>query len=132
MFKYIKFEKVSTEDTVLEFRGGSEDVKVNHFNVSVVSLAGEEVAIDEVIASQDARILCEEIAQEEFKSLVTDSTQLNRIREVVAKEIAKKYSLADEIAMSKRDESDGKRIAYETYVTECLAIGYGLKAEIGY
>ena len=32
MFKYVKFTKVETVDTVLEFRGESENVKVNHFD----------------------------------------------------------------------------------------------------
>jgi hypothetical protein len=133
MFKYVKFEKVETEYTVLSFRGGIEDGKVNHFDIDVVSLeAKSESDIDALVASQDARIACEYITRDEFKELVRDSMQLCRIREVVATEIAKRYSVADEIAMIKRDASDEKRVAYETYVQECVALGYGLKAEIGY
>ena len=133
MFKYVKFTKVEIIDTVLEFRGGSEEVKVNHFDVDVVSIEAEsESAIDVLVASQDARIGCEYITHDEFKELVRDSMQLCRIREVVATEIAKRYSVADEIAMIKRDASDEKRVSYETYVQECVALGYGLKAEIGY
>ena len=133
MFKYVKFTKVETVDTVLEFRGESEDVKVNHFDVDVVSISSEdESAIDALIASQPAEINCKEINQAEFKSLVTNSAQLNRIRDVVKDEIAKKYTPADEIAMLKRAVDDDKRVAYNAYVSECLAVGYGLKADIGY
>ena len=133
MFKYVKFEKVETEHTVLEFRGMSEDVKVNHFDADVVSVeADNEADIDALIASQSIEINCVVITHTEFKELVGESLQLKRIREVVASEIAKRYSFADEIAMSKRAVDDVKRLEYESYVNECLAIGYGLKAEIGY
>jgi len=138
MFKYVKFEKVETEHTVLEFRGMSEEVKVNHFSSAnslsyAVSIESEiESAINELVNAQDEAINCVFITQNDFKELVGESLQLKRIREVVATEIAKRYSLADEIAMSKRDTTDEKRVAYESYVAECLAIGYGLKAEIGY
>jgi hypothetical protein len=124
---------VETIDTVLEFRGGSEEVKVNHFDVDVVSIESEsESNIDALVSSQDTRIGCEYITHDEFKELVRDSLQLCRIREVVATEIAKKYSVADEIAMIKRDASDEKRVAYETYVKECVAVGNTLKSEVGY
>lgn len=132
MFKYVKFEKVETEFTVLEFRGQSEDVKVNYFDVDVVSLNGSEADIDALVDAQADEINCVEITQIEFKELVSESTQLNRIREVVASEIAKRYTIADEIAISKRAADDVKRVDYEAYVNECLSIGYGLKAEIGY
>ena len=133
MFKYVKFTKVETVDTVLEFRGGSEDVKVNHFDVDVVSISSEdESAIDALIASQPAEINCKEINQAEFKSLVTNSAQLNRIRDIVKAKIAKKYSPADEIAMLKKAEDDDKRVAYNNYVKECLEFGDNLKKEIGY
>jgi len=133
MFKYVKFEKVETEFTVLEFRGADDSVKVNHFDVDVVSLESEsDTDIVALMNAQDERINCVEITQEAFKTLVADSAQLNRIREVVASEIAKRYTIADEIAMSKRAADDLKRVDYEAYVNECLSIGYGLKAEIGY
>ena len=133
MFKYVKFEKVETVDTVLEFRGGSEEVKVNHFDVDVVSISSEdESAIDALIALQPAEINCVEITKEEFKSLVTNSAQLNRIREVVATKIAEKYTIADELAISKRAVDDVKRVDYEAFVAECVSFGIALKLEIGY
>jgi len=133
MFKYVKFEKVETANTVLEFRGCDEVTKVNHFDVDVVSISSDvEADIDALVSSQVAEINCTEITQDEFKTLVSDSAQLNRIREVVACKIAERYKIADEIAMSKRAVDDAKRVAYEAYVQECLAVGYGLKDEIGY
>jgi hypothetical protein len=132
MFKYTKFEEVETELTVLGFNSENEDVKVNHFDVNVVSLDGEESDIDSLVNTQDARIICEEISHEEFKTLVNESTQLNRIRDVVKENIAKKYALADEIAMMKRDDSDERKVAYEAYVIACRILGNELKKEIGY
>ena len=133
MFKYIKFNKVETADTVLEFRGESETVKVNHFDVNVVSIESEsEEAIDTLIAAQVDEIECKEIDKDEFKSMVSESAQLNRIRGRVKHAIAKKYDTADEIAMSKRDKDDAKRVAYESYVLECVSMGKKLKEEIGY
>jgi len=138
MFKYVKYTKVETADTVLEFRGQDDKVEVNHFSdndvvgVSVVSLKGTSADIDALVTQQATEIGCTEITQDEFKTLVADSAQLNRIRQVVKEHIALKYDSADEIAMSKRAVDDVKRVAYESYVTECLAVGYVLKAEIGY
>jgi len=34
--------------------------------------------------------------------------------------------------MDKRDATDAKRIAYEAYILECIAIGDALKEEVGY
>ena len=133
MFKYVKFTKVETANTVLEFRGDSEEVKVNHFNVDVVSIESEnEDAIDALIDSQSSEIGCEVIEQDEFKTIVGESSQLKRIREVVAIEIAKKYTISDEFAMQKRDGDDEKRVSYEEYVTACVEIGSSLKNGIGY
>lgn len=133
MFKYVKFEKVETELTVLEFKSTTDEVKVNRFDVDVVSLEADDTdAIDALISAQAQEISCTEITHDEFKELVADTAQLQRIREVVKEKIAQKYDIADEIAMNKRDATDEKRVAYEAYVQECLAVGYGLKAAIGY
>jgi hypothetical protein len=133
MFKYVKFTKAEDEFTTHDFRGGSEEVKVNHFNVSVVSIEAEDAAIlDEVIASQNERINCIEIDHAEFKELVGDSLQIKRIRKVVAERIASKYTYADEIAMLKRDDSTAKKIEYVDFVNESIAIGSELKSLIGY
>jgi len=75
---------------------------------------------------------CTVIDHVEFKTLVADSLQLKRIREVVAEKIAEKYSFADELGMNKRAAGDFKRTMYELHVNECIAAGDALKAEIGY
>ena len=46
--------------------------------------------------------------------------------------LAKKYDFADEIAMSKKAVDDEKKIAYEEYVSQCIAYGDKLKEAIGY
>ena len=133
MFVYVKFEKVSDELTTYEFRGGNEDVKVNYFDVNVVSIESEnEIAINNLILSQDKKINCQIISKDEFKELVKDSAQIERIRTIVKERIASKYSYADEIAMMKRDETDSKRLDYETFVAECISKGDELKALVGY
>ena len=133
MFVYVKFEKVSDEFTTYEFRGGNEDVKVNCFDVNVVSIESEnEIAINNLILSQDKKINCQIISKDEFKELVKDSAQIERIRTIVKERIASKYSYADEIAMIKKDENDSKRLDYETFVAECISKGDELKALVGY
>jgi len=133
MFKYIKFTKVETADTVLEFRGGDEVVKVNYFDSDVVSINSEDAdAIDTLIAKQADEINCTKITQDEFKTIVSESAQLQRIRETIKRKIAEKYSPADEISMLKKASDDTKRTAYDTYVAECLSAGTELKKEIGY
>ena len=124
MFVYVGYEKVSDEFTTYEFRGGNEDVKVNYFDVNVVSIESEnEVAINNLILSQDKKINCQIISKDEFKELVKDSAQIERIRTIVKERIASKYSYADEIAMMKRGETYSKRLEYEIYIEECKLIG---------
>jgi len=133
MFKYIKFNKVKSDLTTYAFKRRDEAVVVNFFNIDVVSIQSEdEVAITELIISQESCINCEEITKEEFKELVKDSFQLERIRTIVKERIATKYSVADEIAMMKKSITDKKRVDYDAYVEECISIGDELKAEIGY
>jgi len=138
MFKYVEYTKVDAEHTVLEFRGGSEDVVVTNFTgenmfSSVVSISSDDEAkIDALIASQPDEINCTVLVQDEFKALVKHSDQLNNIRRIVKSEIAKKYDIADEIALNKLADDNTKRVDYESYVTSCVAIGDELKSEIGY
>lgn len=132
MFKYIKFTRVEDEFTTHIFKGGDEDLNVNRFDVDVVSIESEdENAIDTLIASQNPDINCIEITKEEFKSLVTNSAQINRIRDIVKERIARKYTYADEISMLKKDEFDSAKIEYLAYVEECKQVGVELKEEFG-
>lgn len=133
MFRYIVFTRVTDDITTYEFRGRNEDVKVNHFDVNVVSIeSDDEIAITELIISQNEKINCKEINKDEFKNLVKDSAQLNRIRSIVKERIASKYSIADEIALLKKDHNDSKKIEYEAFVNESIQKGDELKALIGY
>lgn len=138
MVKYIEFDKVNTEHTVLEFRGGSEDVVVTNFTgenmvTNVVSIASDdESKIDEIIASQPAKINCKEIVHAEFKALAKDSDQIANINRQIKETIASKYDVCDEIAMMKRATDDPKRIEYDTFVADAVAKGDKLKESIGY
>ena len=122
---YVKFNEGDTFRVVGLFEG-----KVNSFSVPAVSIEGTLEEVNALIALQE--FVCTIIEQAEFKALVTDSLQLKRIREVVASKIGEKYNFSDELAMSKRIDTDAKRVAYEAYVVECIAVGNALKAEIGY
>ena len=142
MVKYISYDKVKTEHTVLEFRGGAEDVLITSFtgeNIkeNIISIVSEdETKINELIASQPVEINCIEIDYDNFKAIVQNSDQLKRIRTQVKEKIALKYDLADEAALARREFagilSDEKKKAYQDYVVECLELGNTLKVEIGY
>ena len=90
MFKYIKYTKVETDTTVLEFRGGDDTIKVNYFTgVSAVSVESEnEADIDTLIDAQASEIKCEEITQDEFKVLVSSTSQVKRILDVASAKLA--------------------------------------------
>jgi hypothetical protein len=122
---YVKFNEGENFRVVGVFEG-----KVHSFSAPVVSVDGTVKEVNELIDLQGFE--CTLIEQTEFKTLVADSLQLKRIREVVADKICEKYSLADELGMSKRTATDAKRVAYVAYVSECIAVGDALKVEIGY
>ena len=101
MFKYIKYTKVETEYTTLEFRGGDDIVKVNHFDVDAVSIKSDnESAIDALITSQ--AVECIEVSKDEFKTLTAQSAQVLRVGDIVkesfdvdVKILTEKYPLAE-------------------------------------
>ena len=133
MFVYVGFSRVTDDVTTYEFRAGSKDVKVNYFDANVVSIESEsETLINELIESQDKKINCQIVSKEEFKELIKNSAQIERIRTIVKERIASKYSIADEIAIMKRENSDLKKIEYEIYIQECKLIGENLRKSIGY
>jgi len=81
MFKYIKYTSKKQDNTTLTFRGGDEDVKVNYFNIDVVSVeSAEEGKIDALVDAQPSDINCEEISKDEFKTLVENTPQVIRVR----------------------------------------------------
>lgn len=86
MFKYIKFDRVETDTTVLEFRGGDDTVKVNYFTgVNVVSVEAEnEDDINALVDAQVSDINCEDITQDEFKIAIETSPQYLRVLDRVA------------------------------------------------
>lgn len=133
MFKYLMFTVVANEFTKLGFVGSVEGVEVHRFDKNVVALkSDEEAKIDELIAMQPTETNCVEITQAEFRDVVIDSLQLARIRQVVKEKIAKKYDVADEVSLMKKNATDTKRIVYDAHVAECIALGDSLKAQIGY
>ena len=133
MFKYVKFTKIQDGKDTISIVENKEDVTIHRFSVNAASIeAQNEDDIDDTISTQDDRTDCVEISQDEFKTLVQNTSQLKRIREVVAVEVAKRYTVADEIALGRLADDDVKRTDYENYVAGCIAIGRELKNEIGY
>jgi hypothetical protein len=120
--RYFTYTPLVDEYTTHIYRGE----KVHYFDGLVVSVE------DEVLQEQHEGINATEITQAEFVELVKNSTQIKAIRDMVAREIAKRYSYADEIAMLKRADTDPKKLAYEAYVAECKALGDEAKAKLGY
>lgn len=133
MFKYVKFIKVIDDITSYEFRGGSDEIKVNYFDGGVASIESEiESAIDNLIDAQDSKINCEQITYDEFFELVRYSDQIKRINAQVKEKIALRYDLADEIFMLKKDLTDSDRLVYEKFVLECKDFGKQMKLLIGF
>ena len=94
MFKYVEFTKVEAVGTVLEFRGGDDIVKVNHFDVDVVSIESNDIAdIDALIANQATEINCTEITQDEFRTIVSTTAQFARIKKMVDEKYTKEVAV---------------------------------------
>jgi hypothetical protein len=136
MFKYLKFEKVQAEYTVLTFNGSSDEekgIEVFMFDTNTVAIKCEDEAqIDAIIARQEEAIQCEEISHDEFKSITTNSSQIKRCRAICKENIALTYDLADEIAMTKRADNDAQVIAYEAHRILCINKCTLLKGSMGY
>ena len=135
MVKYLKFDTIKTPETTLEFRDTTDTTTVNRFSGipdNVVSVVGDELEIAKLIAAQAKEINVQEISKDEFQTAVADSDQIAEINRQVKSKIARRYDIADEIAMLKRSPTHPKRIDYESFIVECLMYGDKLKEEIGY
>ena len=89
MFKYVKFNPVETEFTTLTFKQKNDDVKVNFFNLPIVSLeSDDEALIDELIKEQPSEIECELITKEEFSEIAKTTVQYKRILQVGNEKLA--------------------------------------------
>ena len=89
MFKYVKFNPVETEFTTLTFKQKNDDVKVNFFNLPIVSLeSDDEALIDELIKEQPSEIECELITKEEFSKIAKTTVQYKRILQVGNEKLA--------------------------------------------
>ena len=103
MFKYVRFIEAEDAYTKLSFVQKDEEVKVIRFDKPIAVLISEnEAKIDELISSQDERILCEVITINEFKSLVETTAQYSRVLELSAERLEKNM----EVIKSKYPESE--------------------------
>jgi len=120
MFKYVKFKRVKTDNTVLEFQQRDDKVKVHFFDVDAVSLEAEnEQDIDELISIQEEAIEVKEITKEEFKTLVAKSSQIRRVNERVnqtykhsLKAITQKYSEEERETWSNWQLPEAEKFSY--------------------
>jgi hypothetical protein len=81
MFKYVKYDEVETEFGKLGFKVKDDKVDVKFTSKPMVVLQGAEVDINDLIASQDSRINCQEITQDEFRELFYGTKQYQRIQD---------------------------------------------------
>ena len=103
MFKYVRFIEAEDAYTKLSFVQKDEEVKVIRFDKPIAVLISEnEAKIDELISSQDERILCEVITIGEFKALVETTAQYSRVLELSAERLEKNM----EVIKSKYPESE--------------------------
>ncbi len=120
--KYVSFQKVQAEHTVLEFRGGSETVKVNYFDVPAVSIEAEtEAEITALIASQPLEINCVEITKDAFSLLVKETSQVKRKLQVINDEFdAKVYALISGVPEAERTSWTKQETEARTYLADPL------------
>lgn len=105
MFRYVKYKKVETPHTTLEFRGGNEEVQVTCFDGFVAIKSDSEDAINALINSQDDTIECEEITQDEFKALFVTTSRFVRIKQRVEESFDKDMSALTDLYPAKERET---------------------------
>ncbi|WP_345969648.1 hypothetical protein WCX72_10005 [Sulfurimonas sp. HSL1-6] len=135
MFRYFEYSRVTEGGEIMDLIvPGKVEANVLSFggNDFIVSVSGEDADITAFAQMQHSALAIEELTVDAFMALAKESEQIRAINYSVAREIAKRYSIADEIGMMKRAETDQKRVAYEAYVDSCKTEGDARKAELGY
>jgi len=123
VFKYVSFEKVKTEFTVLEFRGGDETIKVKYYDVPVVSIeADNEADILALIAQQPVEIKCTEIVRADFIALTKDTTQTKRALQQINSEFKTNINaLSDGVPDDERFSWDKQEAEARAYTADTTA-----------
>lgn len=128
--KYLRLKKVVTEHTTLSLVNNTEDPAYKYAEILGYQYWGVDTEAD-IIADQHPECEAEELTFAEIQPILNNCKMMRDINKLIEEEIAKKYTIPQEIGLTNGDQSSQEYNNYRTYVSECKAKFQQLKIDRG-
>lgn len=128
---YIKLKKVVTEHTTLSLVHSEEEQAYRYAEEGEFEYWGVATEDENFLAKQHAECEAEELTFAQIQSILNNCKLMKDINQLIEKEIAKKYTLAEELGLTNTNWDTQEYFDYRTYVDECKAKFLPMKVERG-
>lgn len=128
--KYIKLKKVVTEHTTLSLVNNTEDPAYKYAEEGELEYWGVNTEAN-ILTEQHTECEAEELTFAEIQPVLNNCKLMRDINKLIENEIAKEYTLAQEIGLTNSDWESQEYIDYRAYVAECKAKFLPMKITAG-
>jgi hypothetical protein len=129
--QYFKIKKVVTEHTTLSLVYDESDTVFKYDEIDEYEYWGVQTENVNFLTKQYAECEAIELTFAEIKPVLENCPMMKNINERIEKEIAKKYTVAQELGLTNGDHNSQEYITYRNYVDECKAKFHQLKIDSG-
>lgn len=119
--QYFKVKKVITEHTTLSLVHGEEDTVFKYDMIDGFEYWGVETEDGSFLDKQHAECEVVELTFAEIQPILNNCKMMRDINKLIENEIAKKYTIAEEIGLTNTDWDSQEYADYRAYVSECKA-----------
>lgn len=128
--KYIKLKAVVTEHSKLSLVHGEEEKAFKYAEIDGYQYWGVNTEVD-IIADQHEECEAEELTFAEIQPILSNCKMMRDINKLIENEVAKEYTLAEEIGLTNSDWDSQEYADYRAYVAECKAKFLPMKITAG-
>lgn len=129
--QYFKIKKVVTEHTTLSLVYDESDTVFKYDEIDGYEYWGVQTEDVNFLMKQHIECEVEELTFAEIKPILENCPMMKRINNRIEEEIAKKYTVAQEIGLTNSDWNSIEYIAYRNYVDQCKTKFNQLKIDFG-
>lgn len=129
--QYFKIKKVVTEHTTLSLVYDEEDTTFKYDEIGGYEYWGVETEDENFLNNQHPECEIEELTFAEVQPVLNNCPYMKRINKRIEEEVAKEYTIAQEIGLTNSDWESQEYIDYRAYVAECKAKFLPMKITAG-
>jgi len=129
--KYIRLKEVVTEHSKLSLVYGEDDTVFKYDEIDGYEYWGVQTEDANFLTKQHPECEAEELTFAEIQPILHNCRMMRDINQLIEKEVAKKYTIAQEIGLTNSDWDSPEYADYRDYVAECKAKFQQLKIDRG-